>query len=442
MHVGQRNHARYKVFGQFRHFFADAIHQLLRFLTAKQLTGVEAYQVIEVCCHHGAGLHHSVALNLRLFAHRRFNPHGGQTKGRIDRRLTRQLANRAARIDRHPAARMRRAGANFDAFHQNTVARRRQFEVIADMDNRRQIAHFLREFLTDTTDTPQQFAILREIHHRDQSVTDFHPQRIFQLNVLPAGFHQLFVFAFDRRGDFHHRFFLFLTTDPPGQRQQPGSEQQEDQIRHARHHTEQSEHTGAEHHDARIAEQLGDHLLADVLIGADAGHYHTRCGGDHQRGDLRDQTVTDGQQGVAFRRVTEIHVMLQNADQQAADNVNDHDHQTGDGVTAHELTRTVHRTVEVGFLRHVAAALFGFVFTNQTGVEIGVNRHLFAGHAVEHETRAHFGDTPRTLGDNHKVNQDEDDKDHDTDGEITADQKVAEGFDHPPCRRAAGVTFQ
>src|SRR3546814_15901796 len=41
-----------------------------------------------------------------------------------------------------------------------------------------------------------------------------------------------------------------------------------------------------------------------------------------------------------------------------------------------------------------------------------------------------LGDTAGTLGNHHEVDDDQNDEHHDTDGEIAAHQKVAEGFDN------------
>lgn len=122
------------------------------------------------------------------------------------------------------------------------------------------------------------------------------------------------------------------------------------------HHTEQAQYRRGEQHNARVAEQLPHHLLAYILIGADAGHNHTRRGGDYQRRDLRHQTITNGQQRIAFRCVAHVHAVLQHADKQAADYVNHHDQNARDGVTAHKLTRTVHGAVEICLLGHFGTA--------------------------------------------------------------------------------------
>ena len=136
-----------------------------------------------------------------------------------------------------------------------------------------------------------------------------------------------------------------------------------------------------------------------------------------------------------------VHPVLQYTHQQAADHVNHHDQNARDGVTAHKLARTVHGAVEVRLLRHFRTAFFGFIFGDKAGVQVGVDRHLLARHPVQHKTRAHFRDTPCTFGDNHKVDDNEDNEHHDTDSEIAAYQEVAERLHHFTCRCRTGVTF-
>ncbi len=133
--------------------------------------------------------------------------------------------------------------------------------------------------------------------------------------------------------------------------------------------------------------------------------------------------------------------MLQHPNQQTAHHVDDHDQNTGDGIPTNKFTRTVHGAVKIGFLCHFRTAFFCFIFTNQSRIQIGVNRHLFTRHPIQHEARTHFRDTSRTFGDNHKVNDDENDEDHDTDGKVTADKEVTKGFHHLTCRRGTGMSF-
>jgi hypothetical protein len=44
-----------------------------------------------------------------------------------------------------------------------------------------------------------------------------------------------------------------------------------------------------------------------------------------------------------------------------------------------------------------SAARLGFVGRQQAGIEIGVDRHLLAGHGVQNEARRHFGHAPAPL---------------------------------------------
>ena len=278
----QGDNAWHQIFRQLRHLLADAIEQLLRLLTTKQLAGVLPNQMVKMRCHHGARLNHGKALNLRLLLQRAVDPDGRQTERRIDRCLARQRARRRAWVDRHPAARIGIAAADLDPFHQNAVARRRQLHVVADMHHRRQKADILRHLFTDAADTAQQLAVLGAVHHRDQAIADLHAQRVLQLHVGPRGFGIGW-----RVGRFHHRaaggFRILLrlhlaAAHPPGQAEQRAGKQQKHEVRHAGHHAKQAKHAGAEQHDARVIEQLPHHLLADILIGADAGDDHARRG--------------------------------------------------------------------------------------------------------------------------------------------------------------------
>jgi hypothetical protein len=104
--------------------------------------------------------------------------------------------------------------------------------------------------------------------------------------------------------------------------------------------------------------------------------------------------------------------VLEHADDQPANHVDGHDQDAGHGIAAHELGRTVHGAVEVGFLGGFGAAALGFLLVDEAGVEVGIDGHLLAGHGVEGEAGAHFGDPPGTLGDHHEVDQGQDDEHH------------------------------
>ena len=121
--------------------------------------------------------------------------------------------------------------------------------------------------------------------------------------------------------------------------------------------------------------------------------------------------------------------MLHDADDEAADDVDEHDDQRRDRVAADELRRTVHGAVEVGRALDIFAALPRFGFGDQAGVEIGVDGKLFAGHRVQGEARGDFRDAARTVGDDDELDDDEDREDHEADGVIAADHDRTELLD-------------
>ncbi len=122
--------------------------------------------------------------------------------------------------------------------------------------------------------------------------------------------------------------------------------------------------------------------------------------------------------------------MLQGADEDAAEQVDEHDQQARDRIAAHELARAVHRAVEVGFGAHLGAPRGGFLLRDDAGVEVGVDRHLLAGQGIEGEAGAHLGNAPGALGDDHEVDDDQDREHHHADGVVATDDEFAEGLDH------------
>jgi hypothetical protein len=117
-------------------------------------------------------------------------------------------------------------------------------------------------------------------------------------------------------------------------------------------------------------------------------------------------------------------------DRQATEDIDDHDQNASRGVAAHELAGTVHRAVEIRLGAHLDAAAAGFVLVDQASVQIGIDGHLLAGHRVEGEARADFGDAARTLGHHHEIDDREDGEHDDADRIVAADHELAEGLDH------------
>ena len=127
--------------------------------------------------------------------------------------------------------------------------------------------------------------------------------------------------------------------------------------------------------------------------------------------------------------IGEAQALLHDADDHAADDVDHHDEQAGDGVAADEFRGAVHGAEEAGFVFQVLAPPPRLLFVDQAGIEIGVDRHLLARHGVQVEARRDFGDAARALGDDHEIHDHEDREHDDADDEIAAHHEVAERLD-------------
>ena len=190
-----------------------------------------------------------------------------------------------------------------------------------------------------------------------------------------------------------------------------------------------------QHHAGRHAERLriAGELLHQRLVGgaADARFrdQQARRGGDDQRRHLRHQAVADGQQRIGVRGIAEAKALLGDADDDAADDVDEDDQQARDRVAAHEFRGAVHGAEEAAFVFQRLAALFGGLLVDQAGRKIGVDRHLLARHGVEVEARGDFGDAAGALGDDDEIH-DHQNREHDnSDDEIAAHHEIAERLD-------------
>ena len=106
--------------------------------------------------------------------------------------------------------------------------------------------------------------------------------------------------------------------------------------------------------------------------------------------------------------------MLQNADEKPGDNINAGDDDAGDGVALGKTRSSVHGAVEFRFPAQFAPPAPRFSFIDQPAVQVGIDRHLLAGHGVQGEARGYFRNTDRTVVDDDILDGDQ----HGKNGEV------------------------
>src|SRR5580704_17137443 len=121
--------------------------------------------------------------------------------------------------------------------------------------------------------------------------------------------------------------------------------------------------------------------------------------------------------------------MLQDAYDHAADDIDQNYQKSGNGIAAHEFRGAGHGAEEAGFIFQVLAPPPRFLLVDQAGGEIGVDRHLLAGHGVQVEAGSDFGDAPGAFGDDDEIHYHQDREHDDADDEIAAHDEAAERLD-------------
>jgi hypothetical protein len=223
----------------------------------------------------------------------------------------------------------------------------------------------------------------------------------------------------------------------PADREEQPADEDERHLRQPGDQRERHHHRAGHHRGLALVEDLVGDVGAEVLLRGRARHEDAGGDGDHQRGDLRAEAVADRQQRELVGGLAEREALLHGADDDAADEVDQRDQDAGHRVALDELRGAVHRAVEVGLLGDLGAPLARLLVGDLARVEVGVDRHLLAGHGVEREARADLGDAARAVRDHHELDHDQDQEDDQADDHVAADDEVAERGDD-----VAGVAVQ
>ena len=115
-----------------------------------------------------------------------------------------------------------------------------------------------------------------------------------------------------------------------------------------------------------------------------------------------------------MQRLANFHAALHYSNANAANDIHQRNDDARDGISAHKLAGTIHRTVEIRFLGELIAPSAGRLFLDEACVEFGIDRHLLAGHGIQSKSCRHLRNAAGALGDDHEVDHGEDDKHHKT----------------------------
>ena len=360
------------------------------------------------------------------------HPLGRQAECGLHRVLARHVDVTASGIEHHQLVGADIARAGFHFLDADGIGVRAELHVVENADTGHDEAHVGGDLATQGADLVGQLRTIGvALHQFQQAVADFQPQVVDGQDLgdrLLGGFgggirvRAVHDFGIDRR-------YLPLSVQDPGPVPGSTSQDPEGNERNARQQRERDKQERRYAERRGIATELAEQGLVGGPGDTGLGDQQTGSRGDDQCRDLGDQAITDGQQGIGLPGFHEAHVILGDTDDDAADDIDEGDHQTGDGVTADELGCTIHGTEERAFVLQVLAPGAGLVFVDQARREVGVDRHLLAGHGVQREARGDFRDAPRTLGDDDEVHDHQDREDDDADDEIAAHDEIAKGFD-------------
>ena len=179
------------------------------------------------------------------------------------------------------------------------------------------------------------------------------------------------------------------------------------------------------------------------LVGTGARDDQAARNRDHQRRNHRHQAVADGENGVGLERLAQIHAVLQDADQEAGDDVDAGDENAGHRVALREARGAVHGAVELGFAGQLLAPRCALrVSSIKPGVQIRIDGHLLARQRVQGEARGDFRNAHRAVVDDHILNRDQHQENHRADDVVAAHHEAAEGLDHVAGGRRAGVAVE
>jgi len=216
----------------------------------------------------------------------------------------------------------------------------------------------------------------------------------------------------------------------PGDAAECRRDQEERNLRQSRHEGHRRQHPGRHVERLRAAQDLRADLPAQRIGRGGPGQHHAARHGDQQRRDHGDQPVAHRQRGIRAERIRQGGALLQRSDQQSCHNVDRGNENGRHRVPLVEAGGPVHGAVELSLARHRLTPLARGGLVNQAGIQVGVNRHLFARECVQGEAGRDLGRAHRAMADDQKLDRDQGKKQHKPHHVVAAHDELAEGLDH------------
>ena len=304
--------------------------------------------------------------------------------------------------------------------------------------------HLLRVLTAENHNAVDQLAAAVFIHQGDEAVAHLHFNGLYSQQGVDIADILVVIRGAGRGlrglrlGRLRHRGLLCLDPLHPAIEEKTADQQGaayhgKGEVRCIRQHR-QKDHCAARHHDGhRLGAELGPHVLAQAPLRHAAGHDHARGGGDHQGRDLADQAVAHRELGIGGEHRGKVHAAHHHTDDDTANQVDQRQDDGHGGIALDDLGSTIHGAVEVRLALNLLAAHPCLLVVDHPGVQVGVNRHLLAGHGVQRKTRRHFRDTLRTLGNDDQLHQYDDDEDNKPNDYIARRNQLTESSDHLTC---------
>ena len=203
-----------------------------------------------------------------------------------------------------------------------------------------------------------------------------------------------------------------------GERTRP--EHEKERARQRRHQRERDQQSAGAAQHVGTREELRGQVRAQRAVGGHARDHHAHRSRDEEGGKRGDQRVADREQRERIERIQRREPVVGYADEHAAGEIQRDDDERGDRIAFDELTGAVHRSVEVRLALNGLALAPRPLGIEDAGVNVGVDRHLLAGHGVEREARRYLGHALRAARDDDELDRHEDRKDDQSDDQVSA----------------------